>query len=239
MSGRGGWGKGGKGRGGGSGGKGVVFQQKFDPTGQSGKGRGGVLKGKTKGTGKGPGKGSGKIGKHTGKVADLANLLSLLIEKHNKFQSGLLDLSSMMKYDEIKNIQPATDLGAAVVAAVMKKKEAKSLSLENNKMTTLGNLARHIKEAVAEIDSLSLADNNISDIKEIQKLAPLRVKHIFLRGNPLYNATDKKNLFIAIRRALPTLVRVDDVEIDRSSALDTVPPIPGYVLLVMFSKHNY
>eukprot|EP01059_Diplonema_ambulator_P005409 TRINITY_DN15143_c1_g1_i1.p1 TRINITY_DN15143_c1_g1~~TRINITY_DN15143_c1_g1_i1.p1 ORF type:complete len:528 (+),score=193.11 TRINITY_DN15143_c1_g1_i1:71-1654(+) len=165
-----------------------------------------------------------KAASGAGNPDQICDVFSLLLEKYSRFQHGILDCGKLEELEEIKKYNP--NLNAAlwckvITMAVKKVKGCKALSLDGNNVKVLYHLAESLSDGVV-LDSLSLQHNQISNIEDIQKLRPLKLRHLLLRGNPLYKG-DKTALLAKIKQHLPTLERIDGLEIARSTVVDHIP----------------
>eukprot|EP01064_Diplonema_japonicum_P017644 TRINITY_DN2589_c0_g2_i2.p1 TRINITY_DN2589_c0_g2~~TRINITY_DN2589_c0_g2_i2.p1 ORF type:complete len:405 (+),score=79.89 TRINITY_DN2589_c0_g2_i2:40-1254(+) len=173
-------------------------------------------------------KGDKKGDKGDNRVVLIADVLNLVVEKYARMNGGLMDCSSVVSMEELKKYSPnmSTDMWARIVAKTVKdSKTCTALSLDNNNIKQLYSLASHLQPEL-QLDSLSLKDNHISSIEDIRKLEPLQLKHLCLEGNPIYKA-DPQLLYKSLKKALPSLLRIDSTPVDRSSVIDTLPQVPG------------
>ncbi|KAJ9468971.1 nuclear RNA export factor 1/2 [Diplonema papillatum] len=155
-------------------------------------------------------------------------VLKLAIEKYNRYSAaGFLDLTDLSSIAELEQYSPNlnTNMWCSIVAEVIRlHKSCKAVSFDGNKIRNLYHLAKALSDGII-LDSLSLQNNDINTVDDVKNLRSIELKHLILNGNPVYkkNATDTESLFQGLKRGLPTLQRIDDVNIDRSSKIDAVP----------------
>eukprot|EP01060_Flectonema_neradi_P036976 TRINITY_DN7308_c1_g1_i3.p1 TRINITY_DN7308_c1_g1~~TRINITY_DN7308_c1_g1_i3.p1 ORF type:complete len:371 (+),score=64.09 TRINITY_DN7308_c1_g1_i3:48-1115(+) len=161
------------------------------------------------------------------KTSATADLLKLALEKYGRISGqGLLDLENVQSIKELNSYDPNfhTAGWGRVLAMTIKKLKSESpiiaLTLDNNKIKVLYHIADNLSDGI-ELDSLSLRNNMIENLDELSKLRPLNLKHLLLAGNPVLSKHDPAELFLKIRKALPSLQRIDNCEIDRTTAIDT------------------
>eukprot|EP01063_Lacrimia_lanifica_P034718 TRINITY_DN648_c0_g1_i1.p1 TRINITY_DN648_c0_g1~~TRINITY_DN648_c0_g1_i1.p1 ORF type:complete len:507 (+),score=206.77 TRINITY_DN648_c0_g1_i1:59-1579(+) len=164
----------------------------------------------------------------TEKTDTTCDVFSLAIEKYGRLNdNGLLDCANLNSIDEIKKYNPNMNnqMWCTIVTKTVKKsKGCKALTLDGNGIRNLYYLASALGDGV-ELDSLSLQNNKIDSTNDLVHLRPLKLQHLMLQGNPLYTKTNEEELFQAIKKHLPTLLRIDGCFIDRSTAIDTAVPI--------------
>eukprot|EP01062_Namystynia_karyoxenos_P000624 TRINITY_DN10229_c0_g1_i1.p1 TRINITY_DN10229_c0_g1~~TRINITY_DN10229_c0_g1_i1.p1 ORF type:complete len:582 (+),score=215.08 TRINITY_DN10229_c0_g1_i1:72-1748(+) len=165
-------------------------------------------------------------------VSSLADVLKLVLEKYSRYQNELLNLADLRSIEELKKHDPRLDrkLWAEVVARCIKQitdkpgQMVRGITLDNNHITDLTHLSNAFQDAGLQLDSISLRDNNIRDIQVISMLRSLRLRHLILAGNPIYEA-DEKKLMRALKKALPSLDCIDSRIIERNTALDQLRPV--------------
>ena len=242
--------KGGKGMGG----KGVPYSQTYIPNkGKDGKGKGGK-------DGKGKGGKKGLNNPKVDMLADVVMLSIQKYERLQRNHLDLTSWAAVEEMKKHK-VDFNTDLWASVLGEVLKRcKQVEALTLDNNKIKGVRLISFNIHKVMTsvpnfKIDSLSLQHNEIQSIEELGTLASLRLRHLLLQHNTIYKYEQNRNNNIfpfrtpphstlvsahrssgdklekAIKKALPTLQRIDDYPIVRTSPIDLMDakPQPGYV----------
>ena len=160
------------------------------------------------------------------KTSATADLLKLALEKYARISShGLLDMSELQSIKEITSYDPNfhTAGWGRILAVIIKKLNSeapvRALTLDNNNIKVLYQIADNLSDGI-QLDSLSLRNNVIESVDELAKLRPLQLKHLLLAGNPVLTKHEPTELFLKIRKMLPSLQRVDNAEIDRSTPID-------------------
>eukprot|EP01061_Rhynchopus_euleeides_P037399 TRINITY_DN6368_c0_g1_i1.p1 TRINITY_DN6368_c0_g1~~TRINITY_DN6368_c0_g1_i1.p1 ORF type:complete len:480 (+),score=150.86 TRINITY_DN6368_c0_g1_i1:260-1699(+) len=161
-----------------------------------------------------------------GKVDLISDVLNLAIQKHARFDEvlGCLDLSQLADIEEITKYSPNlnTELWARVVVNEIKRRPTCSgLYLSKNKIRSLEQLATWMADGV-QLDFISLEDNELRGVGDLPRLQPLKLKHLVLVGNPLYDVVDAEAIKQKLK-LLATLQRIDSADMSRRSLVDKLP----------------
>ena len=160
------------------------------------------------------------------KVVLLSGILNLAIQKHARFDelSGCLDLTSLADIEEVTDHRPDlnSELWCRVVSCEVKRRPTcNALYLAKNGIRSLHYVSQFLIDGI-KLSFLSLEGNEIRNVEEIPRLAPLKLKHLVLVSNPLYEAVKQEKIIQKIKM-LPSLQRIDSADINRKTFVDSLP----------------